>query len=373
MSAANSSHATAFWVRNTIALKLILRFALIGVAVGVVYGHLTAPAQGTASIFDGVARGAIDGAMISIMISSFEVLFLQAEAGAAVRRLPFLPHLAIKTLCYLVIFLFALSIGAILLPSPQERVTGFVIYRQDVVFCFIVSFVIVFLFDISQLLGPNVMLNLLTGRYHRPKVEDRVFLLIDMEDSTRAAERLGEVAFHRLLNRFVSDLTFPILRQRGEIYRFVGDELIASWKLDRGVEDAHCVRACFEALATLATLGPLYERDYGVRPSFRAGLHCGPVVVGEMGVIKKEIAFLGDTMNTAERIQAACRETGYRVLASVALVDRLQLPPGIVVRSLGAFRLRGKESDIALCALEETAMDERENSHERSIESGNQP
>ena len=83
----------------------------------------------------------------------------------------------------------------------------------------------------------------------------------------------------------------------------------------------------------------------------RAGLHCGPVVTGEMGSVKREIVFLGDTVNTAARIQELCRETGDRVLASADLIDRLELPPGIAKRSLGDLRLRGKGADLALYAL----------------------
>jgi adenylate cyclase len=76
------------------------------------------------------------------------------------------------------------------------------------------------------------------------------------------------------------------------------------------------------------------------------------VAIGELGTVKMEIAFLGDTMNTAARLQQACRDTGQRVLASAALVNRLAaLPPGIAKRSIGRLRLRGKENEIELYAL----------------------
>jgi adenylate cyclase len=93
-------------------------------------------------------------------------------------------------------------------------------------------------------------------------------------------------------------------------------------------------------------------RDFGRRANFRAALHCGPVVIGELGTVKLEIAFLGDTMNTAARLQQMCRDTGQRVLASSVLVNRLVgLPPGIAKRSIGSLRLRGKENEIELYAL----------------------
>ena len=62
-----------------------------------------------------------------------------------------------------------------------------------------------------------------------------------------------------------------------------------------------------------------------------------------MGSAKLEIVFLGDTVNTAARIQEFSRQTGGRVLASADLIDRLELPPGIVKRSLGDLRLRGRK------------------------------
>jgi adenylate cyclase len=113
------------------------------------------------------------------------------------------------------------------------------------------------------------------------------------------------------------------------------------------------VRGCFAALERLAALAPAYRREFGAPLNCRAGLHCGPVVAGEMGSVKKEIVLLGDTVNTAARILEFCRESGDRVLASSALVDRLELPTGITKRALGDLRLRGKERDVALYALEE--------------------
>ena len=181
--------------------------------------------------------------------------------------------------------------------------------------------------------------------------KSRVFLLIDMEGSTGLAERLGPLAFHRLVNRFVNDLTQPIVAARGEIHRYIGDELIATWRLEEGTAHARCVAACFAAIDRLAKRAPDYRREFGAAVAVRAGLHCGPVVTGEMGTVRKEIVFLGDTVNTAARIQELCRETGDRVLASADLIDRLELPTGIAKRSLGDLRLRGKGAELALYAL----------------------
>ncbi len=86
-----------------------------------------------------------------------------------------------------------------------------------------------------------------------------------------------------------------------------------------------------------------------------------------MGSVKTEVVFLGDTVNTAARIQDFCRQTGDRVLASADLIDRLELPPGVGKRSLGDLRLRGKGADLALYALTKAAASRAEASAGREI------
>jgi adenylate cyclase len=328
--------------------RTVVSHTLLAAAVGVIYSEINGITHGgSVLLWEGAARGAIAGATIASILTSLEVFILAEPAGARFRRAPFLVHIAVKTFVYLVVILFGLTLGAWPFLEPGEHAFEL----RDVAFGLIVSFIFVFIFDINRLLGQNVLLNFVTGRYHHPRLENRVFLLIDMQGSTGFAERLGELAFHRLVNRFVVDLSEPIVAARGEIHRYVGDELIVTWKLEEGIADARCVRACFAAIDRLAERASAYQREFGAAVTFRAGLHCGPIVTGEMGTIRKEIVFLGDTVNTAARIQDFCRQTGDQVLASADLIDRLTLPPGVAKRSLGDLRLRGKESEVALYAL----------------------
>jgi adenylate cyclase len=334
-------------------IRVILWFTVIGAAIGAVYGHSVSINEGSPLFgFDGIPRGLLTGTVISAILISFEAFVLAGPIGAPLRRAPFARHVAAKSFVYFGVILFGLALGAWAFPGRIEH--GI---RQDVPFSLAVAFVFTFMYDINSLLGQHVLLNFITGRYHRPRVETRVFLFIDMEGSTGFGERLGPLAFHRLLNRFVVDLTYPIVAARGEIHSYVGDELIATWKLEEGISHAQCVAACFAAMERLAQLAPEYVGEFGAAANFRAGLHCGPVVTGEMGSVKKEIVFLGDTVNTTARIQEMCRQTGDRVLASADLIDRLELPPGISKRPLGGMGLRGKENDVALYALTRTTAD----------------
>jgi adenylate cyclase len=331
-------------------LRVIFWSTVAAAAIGATYAEMQVwQRAGQALDLYAMARGAVTGALIGAILTTFNAFVLNAPLSAPLRRAPFAVHVAIKTLVYLGVILFALRLGHDLFQRGENGSEG-----GDVLFSLAAAFVFVFILDVNSLLGQNVLLNFITGRYYAPRLESRVFLLIDMEGSTGLAERLGPLAFHRLVKRFIDDLTQPIIAARGEIHRYIGDELIATWKLEEGIADGRCVAACFAAIDQLARRAPDYRREFGAAIAVRAGLHCGPVVTGEMGSVKREIVFLGDTVNTAARIQELCRETGDRVLASADLIDRLELPSGIAKRSLGDLRLRGKGADLALYALTKT-------------------
>jgi adenylate cyclase len=329
--------------------RLILRFTLIGTVVGIIYAYFQAPVSPEGLQVE-LIRGAVIGAIISSLVSCFEIPLLRGRAGARLRRAPFLALLLLKSVIYLTITFFALSVGEFALPRAADSPP--VIRGETMLFGLTASIIILFVFDIARLLGPNVLVNFIIGRYYRPRIEERVFLFADMEASTQFAERLGPLAFHRLLNRFVSDLSEPIAASKGEIYKYVGDEVIATWKLADVVRDGRCVTACIAAQEMFDQRAAEYEREFGARVFFRAGLHCGPVVTGEMGTVKKEIAFLGDTVNTGARIEEACRQTGRRLLASADLISLLTMPDGISCQSIGKKVLRGRSGEMELFAVE---------------------
>jgi adenylate cyclase len=255
--------------------------------------------------------GALVGGLIGAALVSIETFVLRRNAGFFFLRLPFLPYLGLRILLYAGVVLLAIA-GTNWLTAPNGLVIN--MSRTDVVFTIAFCFCTILLFGINDLLGPGVLFAFVAGGYYHP--------------------RLGG----------------------GEIHKYVGDEVISSWKLAAGANEAGCVRACFSALDRLHEAGPAYERDFGFRPDFRAGMHCGPVVVGELGFVKKEIALIGDAMNTTQRIQDACREVGCRVLVSAAMLDLIvALPVGVTARALGPMPMQGKGLSVELYALEATA------------------
>jgi adenylate cyclase len=297
--------------------------------------------------------GAFAGGSIGATLSSIEIFVLRRNAGTFFPRLPFLAYLGLRVLLYAGVVLLVSAVMNWLF-TPVGLVIN--MSRADIVATIVISVCTILLFGINDLLGPGVLFAFVAGRYYHPRLEERALLFIDMRSSTATAESLGEVRFLAFLNRFVTDLSLAILEGGGEIHKYVGDEVISSWRITAGRNEAGCIRACFSALDRLAEGGPAYERDFGFRADFRAGLHCGPVVLGELGFVKKEIALIGDAMNTTQRILEACREANCRVLVSAALLDRIvALPAGVTVRALGPMPMRGKERSVALSALEAVA------------------
>jgi adenylate cyclase len=214
------------------------------------------------------------------------------------------------------------------------------------------TFTAAFVLMLRRMLGPNVLLNFFTGRYHAPVEEERIFLFVDIVSSTTIAEKVGSLNFHIFLNDYFYDITDAILSNDGEIYKYVGDEVIVSWKVSDRAGNARCVQAFFEIQESVEEKKQTYLDKFGFFPYCRAGLHCGPVIVGEMGDFKREIAFLGDTVNTTARIQAACGEYGTDLLVSSELLNKLNLPSGYKVTNLGAIKLKGKDKPMELFGIE---------------------
>jgi adenylate cyclase len=198
----------------------------------------------------------------------------------------------------------------------------------------------------------------IVGRFDGLREEQRVVTFIDLVGSTGIAERLGSVRFHGLLSDVFTRLSDVVAEFGGEVHRYVGDALIATWPLGTREENARSIRALFASHAALESAAPEFLRRHGEIPEFRASVHCGPLVAAGIGAFKGEIALVGDAMNTAARIEQACRTTGHRVLISRSLFTRVAMPADILARSIGTRLLRGKSEPIELFALEEHAAGE---------------
>ena len=196
--------------------------------------------------------------------------------------------------------------------------------------------------------GQGVFRKFLLGHYFNPKREERIFMFLDLRSSTTIAEELGEERYFSFLREVFKFATPAILNNEGEIYQYVGDEIVISWEIDKGKRGAHCIQCYFDIQEVLNNKKSHFDEHYGHHPEFKAGIHYGHVMAGEIGIVKREIAFSGDVLNTAARIQAKCNELGVNILTSKAIIDLLEPAGKFKPEEVGAIELRGKKEMVTL-------------------------
>ena len=205
--------------------------------------------------------------------------------------------------------------------------------------------------EVSENIGHGILHNFFTGKYHSPTEEERIFMFLDMKSSSTIAEKIGHVRYFEMLREYYSDLSEPIISHSGEVYQYVGDEIIVTWRTATGLKNNRCIQCFLEMKASILLQADKYNKKFGFLPEFKAGFHLGKVTTGEIGDIKKEIIFTGDTLNTTARIQGLCNLYNTDILISADLMKNLTLDPLIKIQSLGENELKGKEEKIELFTI----------------------
>lgn len=208
-----------------------------------------------------------------------------------------------------------------------------------------------FMDELHRKLGRDAIYNLILGKYHQVKQEERLFLFIDLNNSTDIAEEMGEMEYSHFLQDYFYDISEPIARYFGRVYQYVGDEAVVTWPVKKGFRFAVCVRCFFAIQKQIKRYKSHYEKRYGRVPEFKAALHGGTVVVSEVGKYKSEIAYHGDVLNTTARMLSKCHDFASEFIISDYVVENIEIPKYLQVDSLGAFQLRGKQQEVEMYSV----------------------
>lgn len=199
--------------------------------------------------------------------------------------------------------------------------------------------------------GLNNLFNFISGKYQQPVVEDRIFLFMDLKSSTSYAEKLGNIRYSQLIKDCFDDINLLVDKYKAEIYQYVGDEVVLTWKTNKVLKTHEFVTIFYAFKQALEKRSNYYLKKYEMVPEFKAGIHGGAVTVAEIGNIKRDIAYHGDVLNTASRIQSICNEYGEQLLISGELLKRMNTLNGYKFRSIGEVQLKGKLHSIDVCAV----------------------
>jgi adenylate cyclase len=284
------------------------------------------------------------------------------------KRIKFVYTVILKTILFIAAFNAAVTlfiiiknyllvpIGIINEPYENEIAEFFgssLVYKHGL-YALLFSFGINFLLQIDKKMGKNVLFNLFFGKFHTPRKLEKIILFLDLTSSTTIAEKIGDYKYSAFLKEFFYDLDEVINETKGAVHQYVGDEVVVLWDVKEGIENNNCIRCFYNAKKIIQDKKESYIKKYGVFPEFKTGIHLGEVVVTEVGGVKSEIAYHGDTINTASRLCAEARNHKNGLLISAELLGFLEhLDKAYFVESVGLIKFKGKRNDIASFAVYE--------------------
>ncbi len=221
-----------------------------------------------------------------------------------------------------------------------------------VIYYFFMTLLINFINQVNKKYGPGVLVPLLLGKYRMPREEKRIFMFMDLKSSTTHAEKLGHLRYSAFIRDSFLDINHVVSSYDAEIYQYVGDEIVLSWKLKEDKNNAACVHFYFACNDEFRKRSAYYLDLYELVPEFKAGVHGGIVTAVEIGDIKRDIAYHGDVLNTAARIQGLCNEYGQSLLLSQELLSSIDLPQSLQAVRLESVILKGKVREVEIVGIQ---------------------
>ena len=209
---------------------------------------------------------------------------------------------------------------------------------------------------LESYLGTDPAARVLAGTVQRGVVQgvEAVLLYADLRDFTRLADSLPGDQLIALLDGCFDCMVRPVNRHGGEVLKFMGDGLLAIFRLKerrRAEICASALAAASEALDLMEVLAAERLKDSRPTPGLDIALHVGTVQYGNVGTdTRLDFTVIGPAVNEAARIEALCKELGYALLVSQAFAETAGDSRGHLV-SLGQHRLRGVRDETELFTL----------------------
>ena len=245
--------------------------------------------------------------LIGLGVGVFEEFYLQSLRGRWLRNMHPLRSLLVYACVVVVIYLIATHVSHLVLGRWADLPATY--RRLPIVIPLFIGFSIIgiVIMRIVHFIGVELLFHLTVGTYHRPVLLDTVLVFVDINESTAMAERLGPRETRALIGKFLFDISKPIIDHGGEIYLYKGDGLIAMWGWEKAVRRNVLLRAVDAMFAAVKREQGAYQRQFGIVPAFRVGVHGGEVVVSEQGDTRRSIGIYGETIHIAARMEEAAK------------------------------------------------------------------
>lgn len=330
-------------------VKDSIRIIAIGIFAALLFSLLDGDTERPIRILGAVIMGSLGSGFIVLN----EIWFPRP----ILRELKFSGLVIYKSIIYSIFFVVIIVLVASIVRSIEEETTLLGYWASEafystmkvelplmVVYSLAATVLFIFVYQISRKMGQGVLWSFISGKYHHAKEEERIFMFMDINESTALAENLGDIEYNNLLNDFFFDITDSILAHYGVIYRYVGDEVVVSWKLKKGLEEANFIRTFFDAKRAIYMNREKYLQQYGIVPGFTAGFNSGKVMVGEIGEVKSQISFFGNVMYETTEIEKSCKKYNAEVLVSESLLCLVDIPQIFMSKEEGVVEVPSLES-----------------------------
>ena len=351
-------------VNQKIKLRVSMQIMSVGVLLGLVYISF---ANGFSSIYP-----FINGAIIGLILGSMIAFLEQWVFTTGSRKMRFISQLALRTAIYIFLITSVILIVTIVSRSFQLDMSFTEVIRSDdfktyiihgnfgvaILYSLLFAFSINFTRMISRKMGQGMLVSFITGTFHQPVVQERIILFIGIKNVNEFSKNLSEYEFFNFLNDYLFDITTPIVQHQGIIYEYVEDQVVVTWRPEKGIYEANCIRAYYALIDKLESRKEFYFDKYNIIPQTIGSLHYGKLVRAEIGKIKTQIVFQGDAMNTTARMLGKCQELDQQLVISEPLLKKLSIPVLYNVKSLGNFKLKGKAEEIGISTIEDKKLTE---------------
>ena len=297
-----------------------------------------------------IDQSGVGALAIGLLVSGFEEFYVQGRSGRWLRAIHPVRSLAVYSVIIVVFFLMVMHLNHWVFGRWDRLDASYARLPVVIPLFFVVAIAAITVLRVVGFLGARNLLYLMIGRYHRPVVEWKVFLFLDIKESTAVVERLGPVRTRALIGKFFFDISKPITDHGGEIYKFTGDGVVATWDWKNAFVDNRLLRAIDAIHKAVEGERPFYEDTFGHHPAYRVGVHGGEIVTSEEGDIKRAIGYYGETIHIAARMEQKAKELGVDCVLSEEVVQRLHASEDRV-EPIGGEPVRGISEPIAVFRL----------------------
>jgi adenylate cyclase len=240
-----------------------------------------------------------------------------------------------------------LSLSESIVKVPEFMFNSTVLFFLLILF--VGGFVFVLINTLLHQIGYVPLGKIMMGYYRKPREENMIFMFLDLQSSTTSAEKLGHERYSYFIQDCFKFLSKSLLATKGRVYQFVGDEVVINWdaKKQKNFKNAVDFFCLYED--ALNRRKEYFEEEYGLMPVFTASINAGKVMAAEVGEIKHELAFHGDVLNTAARIQKQCKPYKKQILVTNQFAKSLRINTSdYQINYVDEVKFRGKNRLVKL-------------------------